>query len=297
MARKKKATKKKLIDIELLEVHKENAHLRLDTWPSIWSYAENYFIENCKIFEYKGFLLWAGWTKSAHRDTNFRNLIKDEEYLEAAKACGLLDVVEWASKNYPCRNGYGDPPGRDNLKFLRLLDGTWIVADWSEWFQVDPEPEDDQGRKGLDFRPYKKKFSHRAYPSWVENAKHYNEDLPYAKHYNEDLPKEIQHFDEVFQASWKKARDQYKRELKKAGELAERKKEVADENHVERTQIRMKVLQSATALQDALEVYIKCVNDETMTVEQIGELYFQLTNLGSLNKDMKKIYGAKIPKK
>ena len=289
MARRKKNTKKNLIDIELLEVHKENAHLRLDSWPSIWSYAENYFIENCEVFEYKGFLLWSGWTISALRETNFRNLIKDEEYLKAATDCGLLEALEWASTNYPCRNGYGDKPGRDNLKFLRLLDGTWIVADWSEWFQMDPDKEDDQGRKGYAHRPFKKKFSHRAYPSWVENSKWFGR--------FGELPKEIQHFDEVFQDSWKKARDRYKKEIKKAGELAKRNQEVADENHVERTQIRMKVLQSATALQDALEVYIKCVNDDTMTVEQVGKLYFQLTDLGSLNKDMKKIYGAKMKKK
>lgn len=289
MARRKKSSKKNLIDIELLEVHKENAHLRLDSWPSIWSYAENYFIENCEVFEYKGFLLWSGWTISDYRDTNFRNLIKDEEYLKAATDCGLLEALEWACKNYPCRPGYGDKPGRDNLKFLRLLDGTWIVANWSEWYGFDPKAEDDQGRKGYDHRPYKKKFSHRSYPSWVENSKFWGR--------TNDLPKVIQHFDEVFQDSWKKARDRYKKEIKKAGELAKRNQEVADENHVERTQIRMKVLQSATALQDALEVYIKCVNDETMTVEQVGELYFQLTDLGSLNKDMKKIYGSKMKKK
>lgn len=290
MRKPKKAAKTNLIEVLLLESDKKDAHLRLESYPSIWSYAEDFFAENCEIFEYKGFLIWSGWAGPNHGPKVFENLMKNEKCLEAAKTSGLFEVVNWATKNYPNTRGWGDPPGMDHLCFIRLLDGTWLAGEyWRQWIKLNPDPKDESGRSGYDFRPYQKKLNYSNRPCWNTNAEIVGKwDV---------VPEEIRHAAEVFPASWKKSRDQYKKVMKNTGEAEKLAKVEKNKDHVKRTKIRMDVVAQANKVRDLIEVYVSRVNNETMTVEDISELYTALTELGTRNKTMKKIYGAKMAKK
>jgi GTP1/Obg family GTP-binding protein len=84
--------------------------------------------------------------------------------------------------------------------------------------------------------------------------------------------------------------------LKISGEAQKHQETKIGKGYVRRTNIRMKVAAQAAHSRDMLESYLKSVNDETMTVQEIGKLYDELIKLVALNKDMKKIYGSKMKK-
>jgi len=92
---------------------------------------------------------------------------------------------------------------------------------------------------------------------------------------------------------WNRLRANVRR---KAGLLppAEQKK---NEKDVAITEAKMAVCMQVKNLQDELTAYLKSLNDNTVTKQQIGGIYFDLTELGKLNKTYKQVAGSRMSKK
>lgn len=291
--------------IELLENEKAEAHKPLRSVPGLWNYSMNYFKERGKPFEYKGYLICSS-QYSYYNGCSFENLMENEELREAAEEYGIRQIAEWASRNYPPSRYNYDPPGKSDGVWLIFMDGRWVCGSFEGFVEPDMSKKDDQGRTGLDFRPYRKKYKKGRYQNvlWENNSKA----LPFLRPrvpgiIAEDdgelakLPEDVVYLAKDFDEAWRAARKQYKKHLKKSGAAQARAEEEEKKKSVKRTNARMEVLQQANHLRDVLDTYIKCVADETMTKEQISNVFSELEKLGMLNKTMKQVYGRRLKEK
>lgn len=281
MARKKKF--KASFTVELNQCDKDVAHKRLPEYgtPSITSHGHDFFEENGVLYEMKGFLFFSGTPDFI-------------ENMEIEEDHGLKEFCEWARHNYESRHRrYSDGVGlydSQTMSWVRFPNGTWVVSDWHGMVtckdgDLSNRPVQKKGRSG-----YQEWHGMNCARKWdIENG---------------DIPKKIPSKDwktynrltEEFGDAWRIARNEYKKELKKSGIAAKRNKVEADKDYAKRTDIRMKVAAQTSRLRDELEVYLKCINDESMTVSQVGDIYSELIKLAELNKKMKTIYGAKMAK-
>lgn len=265
------------LQVELLDRYREDAHLRLQQHhiPNLWAYAVEWYRQKREFYTYNGFLLYEFWFHT----------VNDIPKGETPVFKELEEMARWANKAYINWRRHDDRPG-GNLcfRFIKTPDNHWLVSEaWGPWVEVDRTKKDQNGKTGYDFQPYQGMPHNRYY--WNHNCKQV------------EIPAEIKSLDENFKKAWRDARQQYRKILQETGESRKRHENILDEAYVQRTDIRMKVAAQASKAKDLLDVFVKSINDESMTVAQIGELYYALTELGALNKDMKKIYGAKMPKK
>lgn len=271
MAKKEKKKLTASFEVQLLPDEKAVAHKRLGRYdtPSLMSYARDYMQTHGKLFEIEGFIC----TYATLADID-----------KLADDLGLLQFKNWAEKNCTVHNsGYGRCGLERNVVYtwLRFPDGIWMLqGSYGQWMTWDRRP----GKKGLENDP--EKDARKSNYVSVESVEGFDYD---AKRRFEQIQKE-------FSDAWRIAREKFRKELKNSGKAEKLAEKEANTDHVKRTQIRMDVVAQASKLMDMLETYIKSVNDETMTVKEVGELYFELTNLGALNKSMKEIYGAKMAK-
>jgi len=271
----KKTSKKKVIptfEIELLPSQKEVAHKRLGCYgiPNLMSYARSYMKESGKLFGMEGyFFVYASL----------------EEIDKISEDHGLIAFKHWAQKNCTVHGNYYGHCGLERhvvYQWLRFPDGLWVLqGNNGNWMTWDRRP----GKKGIENDPK------------GDAEKSNDVDVQFLDGFD---VKQLDRFKQIsleFPNAWRVAREKYRDELKTSGKAKTLGEHEANKTHVKRTKIRMAVLNQASTLRDKLDVYIKSVTDETMTVKQIGELYEELTNLGALNKTMKKVYGSKMAKK
>ena len=284
MAKSKKF--KASFEIELNKCDKADAHKRLSEYgtPGAFCFGQNFHKENGELFELKGFLF-------IHASPDYIKKMKGDDK-------GLKEFCEWARHNYTSghRRNYDDVGiyKSNGYRWVRFPNGLWCVGDWNDL--VTCKDGD------LSNRPVQKK-GHSGYLDWfgmncarkwdIKNGKPlfgglYSVDGKTWRLY-EKITKE-------FGDAWRIARDKYKKELKKSGTLEKRNQHEADKKYAERTNIRMKVATQTAKLRDELEIYLKCLNDESMTVAQVGDIYSELITLAELNKKMKSVYGTKMPK-
>lgn len=263
--------------VELLPKDKETALERLGPYDahSLESFARAYREEYGEFFQLEGFVF-----VSSDLDNIFNFKGND---------LGLKEFAEWASHNSLARFGY-DKPGLNRhelINWVKLPSGVWFVQvpGHGSWMTIDT------AKGGYDYRPKLWQSPNKWSPGNFRWAVWSGAGDAEAGHWGkyEELHKD-------FSAAWKAARDKHRKHLRETGEAREIFQEAANKDFAERTDIRMKAAAQAAKIRDILEVYIKSLNNETMTVKEIGEVYHELIALTEHNKTMKNIYGKKMPK-
>lgn len=264
--------KKKLeasFEVELLPSEKLVAHKRLGEYdtPSLMTYARNYFKEHGKLFGMEGFYFL---------EASLRGID------ELSEDRGLIQFKNWAEKNctihFSVYHRFGLEPNTI-YTWIRFPNGIWTLqGSYRSLMTWDRRP----GKGGVKNDPK----GDRLQANVVDAG-------PLVSFEHERWYRQIEN---EFPAAWRIARAKLRKEMKDSGEARKLAEIETQNDHVKRTEIRMAALSQATQLRDTLEVFIKSITDETMSVKEIGELYRQLTNLGACNKSMKEIYGSRMPK-
>lgn len=96
--------------------------------------------------------------------------------------------------------------------------------------------------------------------------------------------------DILFPAAWKVARKEFLAEAKKSGTLAAAMERQKARRLANRTNRKMEVCMQTKDLIQELEQFLKDVNDGTATQRQVGQLYFSMNNLASLNRRLKTLF-------
>jgi hypothetical protein len=248
--------------VELLPVEADKALERLNVTPHLFGYSREYYKVYRKIFSLNGFLVFFGDSRDIDKMTG-----RVEDH-------GLIQFKNWANNNYPA--AYGDRIGLGDThyqyEFVKFPNGAWGVRKiyFDNWITV--------GDKGV---------------TYVPPAGSYRND--YNRLSGNDVTV-FQTMEKEFPLVWREARSRLRKSLKISGKAQKHKETKIDKDYARRTNIRMEVAAQAAHSRDMLESYLKSLNDETMTVQEIGKLYDELIKLVALNKDMKKIYGSKMKK-
>lgn len=263
-------------EVELLPKDKAVAHKRLGPYdaPSAMQYGREWALEYGKLFSLNGFLFT--WLTPTEID----GLVEDH---------GLIQFKNWAVKNYPGQGkSLSKPVGIFRLHncywWVRLPDGTWFVSGGS-------------GRKWYTVAPENKKNGLLNDPKGVFQKGNAVVSTSFPKSSQALLAEFETTIEREFPYAWRESRNKYRQELFKSGVGAVLTEQENKQDHVQRTQIRMDVLSQTSKVQDLLGVFLKSVQDESMTIEDVSQIYHEVSKLTTLNKSLKKIYGAKMNKK
>lgn len=96
--------------------------------------------------------------------------------------------------------------------------------------------------------------------------------------------------DILFPAAWKVARKKFLAEAKKSGALEAAMERQRARRLANKTNRKMEVCMQTKDLIQKLEQFLKDVTNGTATQRQVGQLYFSMNNLASLNRRLKGIF-------